>query len=242
MTDPVTRLVAVELASVPITAAVPLAARYAETTAMLRFGGGVQHSSRGLAVTAVFTERAAAVRLRGEIVTLHGLHATLVTSPESGGWRVTVVRDALYLARRVGLLDAAGRPTPDLPLDPWTCTFAEGHAILRAAFLASGQIKVVAAGDGRPGSRGRLSLDCPPLRVGLWLTAYLRRCGITAHRSRTVNGPHIVETVQVRQPRAVGELLAAMGAPAAARLLGDPPRPRRRRSPQVPEPVPAQFS
>lgn len=241
MTDSVTRLVAVELSTVPITAAVPLAARYAETAAMLRFGGGVRFGPGGPVVVAVFTQRAAAARLHGEIVTLHGLHATMVTLPESGRSQVKVVRGAVYLARRAGLLDAAGRPRPDLLLDPWTCTYAEGHAILRAAFLAGGQITMTAAADGRSGTRARLLLNCPALRAGLWLTTYLRRCSITAHRCRRIDGARITDTVEVRQPRAVGELLAAIGAPAAARLLVDAHK-SQRRTEAVAELGPARLS
>lgn len=218
----VTRMVANELAAVPINSAVPLAARHAETSAMLRFGGGVQSWSGLTVVTAVFGTHTAAVRLRGEIVALHGLHGTAVVVAGSHLSRVQVVRGGAYLARRVGLLDAAGKTIPDLNLDPNTCTYSEGAAVLRAAFLARGQVSVTAADDGRSDVRVRVSLACPGPSTARWLVAYLRRCGITAHRGQIAADAHTVEIVQVRKSRAVGDLLLTMGAPASTRrLLGD---------------------
>lgn len=217
-----TRMVACELAAVPITSAVPRAARHAETAAMLRFGGGVQSWSGVTAVTATFGTHGAAVRLRGELVALHGIHATAVMVAGSHLSRVQVMRGGTYLAQRVGLVDAAGRTTPDLNLDPDSCTYAEGAAVLRAAFLARGQVSVTVAADDIGDVRARISMACPGPSTARWLAGYLRRCGITAHRGQMETGAHTVEMVYVRKPRAVGDLLLTMGAPASTRrLLGE---------------------
>jgi DNA-binding protein WhiA len=215
-----TRAMVHELATVPITPALPVAARKAETAALLRFGGGLRRHPEGRCVEAVLESSAAALRLRGEIVALHGLYASVVSLGPV--YRVRVVRCADYLARRTGLLSPGGTVSGGMSLDSSTCTFAEGDAALRGAFMARGRLVAIGPSE-RPESHGhmRVELICPGPAVAQTVHGYLRRRGISARRAVVEQGRHRMEAVAVLKPRPIVELLVSMGAPAAARRFID---------------------
>lgn len=218
--DRETRVTVLELATVPITSVLSVSARKAETAALLRFGGGLRRHPDGRCVEVVVESGAVARRLRGEIVALHGLYATVVALGPVH--RVRVVRCADYLAKRTGLLSPGGTVSVGMALDSSTCTFAEGDAALRGAFMARGRLVAVDPSERSP-SQGhmRVELICPAPAVAQTLHSYLRRRGISAGRAVVEQGRHRMEAVIVFKPRPIAELLVLMGAPAAARRFTD---------------------
>lgn len=209
-----TRLVKNELSRVPITAMVPAQARLVEVTAMLRFGGGVVREGAHVRLHATFDSAAAALRLRSEIMALHGRTPRVVTVESGRMFHVCLTRDAAVVAANMGLLDVHGRTVPRFPIEADTYSPSAVTALMRGAVLARGLIIA-----GPRGGAYRLEVACPDTPAAAVLVECFDRNAIKSSRDSRAVGGEFFEMVSVRRPRQVTDLLSAIGAPAAARIL-----------------------
>lgn len=206
-----------ELSRVPVAAH---SVRKAETSAMLRFAGGLHLVAGRVVIEAEFDAANAARRLRTNITELYGRESDLLVMRPGGIRRQTtyvvrVPRDGQILARQVGLIDPLGRPVRGLPPKIVGGSDEDAAAAWRGAFLAHGSLT-------EPGRSSSLEVTCSGPEVALALVGAARRLGITA-KAREVRG---IDRVVIRDGEAIGAMLTLMGA-QDARLVWEERRMRR---------------
>lgn len=216
-----TQLVKAELAGAPITAMIPLPARRAEASTMLRIGDAFRTRTGGLSLEVVYDSQSAALRLRGEIISLYS-YTPLVSSLGDGFTSMRLVQGAAALAAAAGLLDGSGRVISGINPDLLDAGFGVATAALRGAFLARGQMVELGS------QMWALELGCPTVPAIGMLRELLRGTGFRAVgrcQGKSIEPPAVVA---VRGNRQVSDLLTAMGAPAAAWALIGAPGPGRK--------------
>lgn len=183
-----------------------LCCRKAETSALLRFAGGLHIVNGRIVVEAEVDTGAVARRLRRDLAEVYNTGSE-VAIVSAGGLRrtshylVRVTRDGEALARQTGLLDSRGRPVRGLPPAVVAASVCCATAAWRGAFLARGSLT-------EPGRSGALEIGAPGSEAALAMVGAARRLGIGA-KSREVRG---VDRVVVRDGDAIGALLTRMGA------------------------------
>ncbi|MEJ5944771.1 DNA-binding protein WhiA [Pseudokineococcus basanitobsidens] len=192
-----------ELSRLPVTRSCD---RKAETSAVLRFAGGLHIVSGHVVVEAELDTGAAARRLRKDVTEVFGASCDVVVLSPGGlrrGTRyvVRVVRDGEALARQTGLLDGRGRPVRGLPPQVVGGAACCAESAWRGAFLAHGSLT-------EPGRSASLEITCPGPEAALALVGSARRLGVAA-KAREVRG---VDRVVVRDGDAIGALLTRLGA------------------------------
>jgi cell division protein WhiA len=192
-----------ELSRLPVTRTCD---RRAETSAVLRFAGGLHIVSGHVVVEAELDTGAAARRLRKDVTEVFGASCDVVVLQPSGlrrGTRyvVRVVQDGESLARQTGLLDGRGRPVRGLPPQVVGGGACCAEAAWRGAFLAHGSLT-------EPGRSSAMEITCPGPEAALALVGSARRLGVAA-KAREVRG---VDRVVVRDGDAIGALLTRLGA------------------------------
>lgn len=183
--------------------------RVAELAAILRLAGGLHTISGRIALEAELHTPAIVQRVRKDLAEIYGVRSDAKQMPAAStrpGAPQFVVRvlDGETLARQLGLLDQRRRPIRGLPNRLTTGAPGELAAIWRGAFLARGSITP-------PGRSASLELVCPTNEAAMALVGAAGRIGIAA-KSREIRGQH---KVLIRDGEAIGEMLAAMGAPEA---------------------------
>ncbi|MGO3319859.1 MAG: DNA-binding protein WhiA, partial [Microbacterium gubbeenense] len=184
--------------------------RVAETTALLRFAGGLHSIAGRVAVEAEVDDRRLAIRTARDIAEIYGVRPELAHIQASGAregerFAVRVVNGGKTLARQTGLLDNRRRPVRGLPNKLTTGNRDDLAAIWRGAFLAAGSVS-------EPGRSASLDIACPSGEAGMALVGAAHRIGIQA-KQREVRG---VPRVVVRDAEAIRAMLLAMGAVQAA--------------------------
>ncbi|WP_221584085.1 DNA-binding protein WhiA [Microbacterium sp. G2-8] len=184
--------------------------RVAETTALLRFAGGLKSIAGRVAVEAEVEDRRLALRTARDIAEIYGVRPELAHIQASGSrdserFAVRVVKGGETLARQTGLLDMRRRPVRGLPNRLTTGNNDDLAAIWRGAFLASGSLS-------EPGRSASLEVECPSGEAGMALVGAAHRIGIAA-KQREVRG---VPRVVIRDAEAIRGILLAMGAKQAA--------------------------
>lgn len=198
-----TEAVKAELAALPIT---KTCCRKAETSALLRFGGGLHIVGGRIVVEAELDTGAAARRLRRNLADVFGHRSELVVV-QPGGLRkgaryvVRVTRDGEGLARQTGLIDVRGRPVRGLPPTVVNGHMCDTESAWRGAFLAHGSLM-------EPGRSASLEVTSPGSEAALALVGAARRLGI-ASKAREVRG---VDRVVIRDAEAISALLTRLGA------------------------------
>jgi DNA-binding protein WhiA len=198
-----TDAVKAELAALPIT---KTCCRKAETSALLRFGGGLHIVGGRIVVEAELDTGAAARRLRRNLADVFGHRSELVVV-QPGGIRkgaryvVRVTRDGEGLARQTGLIDVRGRPVRGLPPVVVNGHLCDAEAAWRGAFLAHGSLM-------EPGRSASLEVTSPGSEAALALVGAARRLDIAA-KAREVRG---VDRVVIRDADAISALLTRLGA------------------------------
>lgn len=184
--------------------------RVAETTALLRFAGGLHSIAGRVAVEAEVDDRRLALRTARDIAEIYGVRPELAHIQASGAregerFAVRIVKGGETLARQTGLLDMRRRPVRGLPNRLTTGNQEDLAAVWRGAFLASGSVS-------EPGRSASLEVACPSGEAGMALVGAAHRIGIAA-KQREVRG---VPRVVIRDAEAIRGMLLAMGATNAA--------------------------
>ena len=188
------------------------AAKMAQASAMMRFGGGLRPVNNQAIIRAQFDSPAAASWLERTITTYFQKEAVVREAARQtpGGvvrrYDVFVERGATALALQTGLLDRRMRLVKGLPADIVSGNIAQIKAAWRGAFLARGAIS-------DPGKASYLEIICPTHETALALQGAARRLGISA-RARRVRSS---ERVTLRDPDAIERMLIIMGASRSAR-------------------------
>ncbi|MBT1162520.1 MULTISPECIES: DNA-binding protein WhiA [Bifidobacterium] len=188
------------------------AARKAQVTAMIRFGGGLRLVQRQIIVQAQFDSLEAAKWLQDNIRDLYGHEAVLtqVARQTPSGtvqrYLVHVDRGGAALALQTGLLDRRKQLVRGLPAEIVNGNIAQVKAAWRGAFLAHG-------GLSDPGKASYLEITCPCNEAALALAGAARRLGISA-KPRQLRSS---ERVTLKDPDAIERMLNLMGAPRSAR-------------------------
>ena len=150
------------------------AAKKAQATAMIRFGGGLRLVQRQIIVQAQFDSLEAAKWLQSTIKNLYGHEASLaqVARQTPSGvvqrYLVQVERGGAALALQTGLLDRRKHLVLGLPADIISGNIAQVKAAWRGAFLAHG-------GLSDPGKASYLEIVCPTNEAALALVGAARR-------------------------------------------------------------------
>ncbi|MDR0945061.1 MAG: DNA-binding protein WhiA [Bifidobacteriaceae bacterium] len=180
--------------------------RRAEAAAMLRFAGGLHIISGRIVVEAEVDSAMAARRLRAAVADLFGNKAEIIVV--SGGalkrgnrYAIRFAHDGEALARRVGLIDRAGRPVRGLPVQVVGAGTCDAIAAWRGAFLARGSLT-------EPGRSSSLEVTAPGPEAALALVGAARRVGVQA-KSRELRG---ADRVVIRDGDAIHRILTLMGA------------------------------
>lgn len=184
--------------------------RVAETTALLRFAGGLHSIAGRVAVEAEVDDRRLAIRTARDIAEIYGVRPELARIQSSGArdgerFAVRIVQGGETLARQTGLLDMRRRPVRGLPNRLTTGNTVELQAIWRGAFLAAGTVS-------EPGRSAALDVACPSGEAGMALVGAAHRIGVAA-KQREVRG---VPRVVIRDAEAIRQMLQLMGATRAA--------------------------
>jgi cell division protein WhiA len=192
-----------ELAALPVT---KTCCRKAETSTLLRFGGGLHIVGGRIVVEAELDTGAAARRLRRNLAEVFGHRSELIVVQPSGirkgpRYVVRVTQDGESLARQTGLLDVRGRPVRGLPTQVVNGHLCDAESAWRGAFLAHGSLM-------EPGRSASLEVTCPGSESALALVGAGRRLGIPA-KAREVRG---VDRVVIRDADAISALLTRLGA------------------------------
>lgn len=188
------------------------AAKMAQASAMMRFGGGLRPVNNQAIIRAQFDSPAAASWLERTITAYFQKEAVVREAARQtpGGvvrrYDVFVERGATALALQTGLLDRRMRLVKSLPADIVSGNIAQIKAAWRGAFLARGAIS-------DPGKASYLEIICPTHETALALQGAARRLGISA-RARQVRSS---ERVTLRDPDAIERMLIIMGASRSAR-------------------------
>ena len=186
------------------------AAKKAQATAMIRFGGGLRLVQRQIIVQAQFDSLKAAQGLQDTIRDLYGHEAVMTQVSRSTPNGTTVQRYMIHverggaaLALQTGLLDRRKRLVRGLPADIISGNIAQVKAAWRGAFLAHGALS-------DPGKAGFLEIICPSNEAALALSGAARRLGITA-KPRQLRSS---ERITLKDPDAIERMLILMGGPA----------------------------
>jgi cell division protein WhiA len=180
--------------------------RKAETSALLRFAGGLHLVGGHIVVEAELDTGASARRLRKDVAELYG-HGSDIAVVAPGGLRkgsryvVRIVKDGDVLAKQTGLLDGRGRPVRGLPPQVVSGGVCDAEAAWRGAFLAHGSLT-------EPGRSSALEVTCPGPEAALALVGAARRLGVSA-KAREVRG---VDRVVIRDGDAIAAMLTRLGA------------------------------
>ena len=180
--------------------------RKAETSASLRFAGGLHIVNGRIVVEADLDTGAVARRLRKDLAEVFNTASEVaVISPgglrKSTHYLVRVSRDGEALARQTGLLDVRGRPVRGLPPAVVGGALCCAAAAWRGAFLARGSLT-------EPGRSCALEVSAPGSEAALAMVGAARRMGIPA-KSREIRG---IDRVVIRDGDAIAALLTRMGA------------------------------
>ena len=186
-------------------------ARQAQTTALLRFAGGLHLVGGRIVIEAELDHLPTGRRLLAEIGELYGqtgrLYSVAGGALKKGGHYVLRIdRGAEALARQTGLLDARGRPVRGLPSAVVNGSVDDAAAALRGAFLARGSLT-------EPGRSAALEFTCPGSEAALALVGCARRLDVLA-KARESRG---ADRVLVRDGAGICALLRALGATRALR-------------------------
>jgi DNA-binding protein WhiA len=192
-----------ELAALPVT---KTCCRKAETSTLLRFGGGLHIVGGRIVVEAELDTGAAARRLRRNLADVFGQRSDLIVVQPSGirkgpRYVVRVTQDGEGLARQTGLIDVRGRPVRGLPPQVVNGHLCDAESAWRGAFLAHGSLM-------EPGRSASLEVTSPGSEAALALVGAARRLGIAA-KAREVRG---VDRVVIRDADAISALLTRLGA------------------------------
>jgi hypothetical protein len=192
-----------ELAALPVT---KTCCRKAETSTLLRFGGGLHIVGGRIVVEAELDTGAAARRLRRNLAEVFGQRSDLIVVQPSGirkgpRYVVRVTQDGEGLARQTGLIDVRGRPVRGLPPQVVNGHLCDAESAWRGAFLAHGSLM-------EPGRSASLEVTSPGSEAALALVGAARRLGIAA-KAREVRG---VDRVVIRDADAISALLTRLGA------------------------------
>ncbi len=188
------------------------AAKMAQASAMMRFGGGLRPVDNQAIIRAQFDSSAAAQWLSDTVMKYfqkETLNRSTTRSTPYGvvqRYDVIVERGATALALQTGLLDRRMRLVKGLPADIVSGNIAQIKAAWRGAFLARGAIS-------DPGKASYLEIICPTHETALALQGAARRLGISA-RARQLRSS---ERVTLRDPDAIERMLIIMGASRSAR-------------------------
>ena len=199
------------------------AAKKAQATAMIRFGGGLRLVQRQIIVQAQFDSLKAAQWLQDTIRDLYGHEAVMTQVSRSTPNGATVQRYMIHverggaaLALQTGLLDRRKRLVRGLPADIISGNIAQVKAAWRGAFLAHGALS-------DPGKAGFLEIICPSNEAALALSGAARRLGITA-KPRQLRSS---ERITLKDPDAIERRSAKAAAEASEKvrrafeILGD---------------------
>lgn len=177
----------------------------AEIAIMFRFAGGLQINAGVIGLQAELTHAGAARHLWELLRTIYNVEADIiaVTNAMRNGNRYIVQLKSYgeRIARRVGLLDAKGRPIRGIPPQIVGGTKADAAAAWRGAFLAHGTLL-------EPGRNASLELTCPSLEAAYGIGGLARRLDIP-YRARESRGAHRVD---IRDGDAISAMLTRMGA------------------------------
>lgn len=189
-----------------------VAARKAETAAMLRFAGGLYTVSGRLVIQAELDLLSTAQHLAAAIAALYRrpsqIHPVPGTHSRPGGsYLVRIGHDSHTLARQIGLLDVRGQPVRGLPPAVVNGTLADAEAVWAGAFLAQGSLTEAGRASG-------LGITCPSPEAALALQGAARRLGIDT----TTRDIHGTIRVVIRDENATADMLARMGAPTTRAL------------------------
>lgn len=200
------------------------ATQRAELAAILRLGGAL-HLHPGappderLSLELVTTSGAVARRAFAFLHAVYDLRPEVQVRAPGGVRRrstyvIVVAARADDLARDIGMLDADGRPSGDIPRE-LVADRRQTVAYVRGAFLAAGSVSA-------PGRPPHLEIPTGSVSLADRLSVLIRR--ITEHAAGTVAGerPRLV----VKSGETIGELLALLGA-SGAFLAWDEQRLRR---------------
>ena len=178
-----------EIAGTTVTAS---NARRSEVGAMIRFAGKLRlgdnnpgRSPESLVVSLDVDSSDVAERARQHIVDLYDIHAVVSDRTQSSKKPVFEVEwnrrgEGLEVARRLGLLDRAGRPVRGLPPRIVHGTAVDCEAAWRGAFLVRGSVT-------EPGRSSALEVIAPQTAAAIGLIGCARRLGIAA-KNREVRG------------------------------------------------------
>ncbi|MGO1769029.1 MAG: DNA-binding protein WhiA, partial [Microbacterium sp.] len=180
--------------------------RVSETTAVLRFAGGLHSIAGRVAVEAEVDSPVLAKRTARDIAEIYGVRpeiARMQAPAHTDGelFAVRVIDGGETLARQTGLLDARRRPVRGLPNKLTTGNRHDLAAVWRGAFLAAGHLS-------EPGRSASLEVSCPSGEAAMALVGAAGRISLSA-KAREVRG---VPRVVVRDPDAIKGMLVAMGA------------------------------
>ncbi|GLJ62342.1 MULTISPECIES: DNA-binding protein WhiA [Microbacterium] len=180
--------------------------RIAETTALLRFSGGLHSIAGRVAVEAEVDSPHLARRVARDIAEIYGVRPEIAHIQGSGSrdgehFAVRVVDGGETLARQTGLLDQRRRPVRGLPNRLTTGTRDDLAAIWRGAFLGAGSLS-------EPGRSASLEVACPTGEAGMAIVGAAGRIGISA-KAREVRG---VPRVVIREAEGIRGMLQAIGA------------------------------
>ena len=194
--------------------------RIAETTALLRFSGGLHSIAGRVAVEAEVDSPHLARRIARDIAEIYGVRPEIAHIQGSGSrdgehFAVRVVDGGETLARQTGLLDQRRRPVRGLPNRLTTGTRDDLAAIWRGAFLGAGSLS-------EPGRSASLEIACPTGEAGMAIVGAAGRIGISA-KAREVRG---VPRVVIREAEGIRGMLQAIGA---VRVAADWDQMRQRR-------------
>ena len=189
------------------------AAQKAQATAMLRFGGGLRKTEKGIIVQAQFDSLEAARWLQHAIKHQYGhdsiLNAVDRQTPNGPVRRylITIDRGGVALALQCGLLDRhTHQVVGGLPKEITSGNIAQVKTIWRGAFLAHGALS-------DPGKASYLEVVCPTDETVIDLTSAARRLGISAQARQLRSS----RRVTLKDPDAIERMLILMGAPRSAR-------------------------
>jgi DNA-binding protein WhiA len=188
------------------------AAKMAQASTMMRFGGGLRPVNGQAVIRAQFDSLEAGKWLQDTISQYFQKEAAIsrTTRQTPQGlvqrYDVLVERGATALALQAGLLDRRMRLVQGLPADIVSGNIAQIKAAWRGAFLARGAIS-------DPGKASYLEIICPTHETALALQGAARRLGISA-KARQLRSS---ERVTLRDPDAIERMLNLMGAPRSAR-------------------------
>jgi DNA-binding protein WhiA len=180
--------------------------RKAETSALLRFAGGLHLVGGRVVIAAEVETGQAARRLRRDLAEVFG-QSSAVSVLESGGLRrsaryvVRASRHGERLARQAGLIDAAGRPVRGLPRQVVSGPLCDAAAVWRGAFLAHGSLT-------EPGRSAALEVTCPGPESALALAGAAHRLGVGS-KAKDVRG---TDRVIIRDGEAIARMLTRLGA------------------------------